>query len=281
MKRFLIVVDMQNDFVDGALGTREAEAIVGKVARKIRDFDGEVLLTLDTHGKDYLKTQEGSMLPVSHCVKGTGGWTLNREIAKAAAEAEALPFEKITFGSRQLAEYLTARSWEEPIGEIQLVGLCTDICVISNALMLKAFLPEVPITVDASCCAGVNPVSHENALDAMDQCQITITGRNAPEEAAPVENPPFRLHVTYTAKPGKREAFVKAIEVEGLADKIRWEDGCLRYDYFYAAGDDETILLVEAWESEEKQQIHMTQPHMERLMELKDEYIESVTLEKL
>lgn len=281
MKRFLIVVDMQNDFIDGALGTKEAEAIVPKVAEKIRGFDGEVLLTLDTHGEHYADTQEGRMLPVPHCIKGTYGWALNREIARAAAEREAIPFEKGTFGSEKLARYLLARSWEEPIGEIVLVGLCTDICVISNAMTIKAFLPEVPITVDAACCAGVNPMSHENALNAMDQCQITIhEEREGGNEMAEQERNPFRLHVTYTAKPGKREAFVKAIESEGLADKIRWEDGCLRYDYFYASGDDVTILLVEAWESEEKQQIHMTQPHMERLMELKDEYIDDVKLER-
>lgn len=281
MKRFLVVVDMQNDFIDGALGTEEAEAIVPKVAEKIRGFDGEVLFTLDTHGADYAETQEGRMLPVPHCVKGTFGWELNREIARAVAERGAVPFEKETFGSRKLAEYLTAKSWEEPIEEIVLVGLCTDICVISNAMTIKAFLPEVPITVDAACCAGVNPVSHENALSAMDQCQITILEEEKGGiEMAEQEKTPFRLHVTYTAKPGKREAFVKAIEAEGLADKIRWEDGCLRYDYFYASGDDVTILLVEAWESEEKQQIHMTQPHMKRVMAIKDLYIDDVKLER-
>ena len=279
MQRFLIVVDMQNDFIDGALGTKEAVAIVANVAKKIRGFDGEVLLTMDTHGRDYPDTQEGRMLPVLHCMKGTPGWRLNPVIADAAAEREAIPFEKNTFGSERLAQYLLARSWEEPIEEIVLVGLCTDICVISNAMTIKAVLPEVPITVDASCCAGVNPAAHENALNAMDQCQIHIVGRE-PVRAEKAAGEPFRLHVTYTAKRGKREAFVKAIEAEGLADKIRWEDGCLRYDYFYAAGDDVTILLVEAWESEEKQQVHMTQPHMERLMQLKDQYISDVKLER-
>lgn len=274
MKRFLIVVDMQRDFIDGVLGTREAEAIVPNVVKKMREFDGEILLTLDTHGKDYADTQEGRMLPVAHCVKGTPGWDLHDEVAQAAAEAEAIPFEKNTFGSQRLARYLVARSWEEPIEEIVLVGLCTDICVISNAMTIKAFLPEVPVTVDASCCAGVNPVDHENALDAMEQCQIQVVERAGRGEG------PFRLHVTYTAKPGMREKFVKAIEAEGLADKIRWEDGCLRYDYYYAAGDGLTILLVEAWESEEKQQIHMTQPHMERVMELKELYIDDVKLER-
>ena len=216
-----------------------------------------------------------------HCIKGTPGWDLNGVIAEAAAEVEAVPFEKNTFGSRRLVQYLEARSWEEPIVEIVLVGLCTDICVISNAMTIKAFLPEVPITVDAACCAGVNPLNHENALNAMDQCQIRILEKEkGGDEMEERGNTPFRLHVTYTAKPGKREAFVKAIEAEGLADAIRWEDGCLRYDYFFAASDEVTILLMEAWESEEKQQIHMTQPHMKRLMELKDLYIDDVKLER-
>lgn len=279
MKRFLIVVDMQNDFIDGALGTEEAVAIVPRVARRIRSFDGEVLLTLDTHGKDYEETQEGRQLPVPHCIRGTEGWQLNPIIEDAVERRQALSFEKDTFGSEKLARYLLARSWEEDIEEIVLVGLCTDICVISNAMTIKAFLPEVPITVDAACCAGVSPASHENALNAMEQCQINIIGRR-PKSLPQTEGEDFRLHVTYTAKRGQRESFIRAIEAEGLADKVRWEDGCLRYDYFCAAGDDVTVLLVEAWESEEKQQVHMTQPHMERLMALKEQYIQETKLER-
>lgn len=170
--RVLVVVDMQNDFIDGALGTAEAAAIVPKVVEKIRSWTGEVYATQDTHQADYLATQEGRNLPVPHCVKGTRGW----EIAPAVREAmtNAVCLTKPTFGSRALAETLAAAHERRPIEEIVLAGLCTDICVISNALLLKAFLPEVPIRVDAACCAGVTPESHRNALDAMRQCQIAV-----------------------------------------------------------------------------------------------------------
>ena len=165
----LIVIDMQNDFIDGALGTKEAEAIVPRVVEKIRNFDGMVLATRDTHEADYLQTQEGKNLPVEHCIRGTNGWELRPEIQDLIS-AEVM--DKPTFGSWKLAEFL--KKQETEIDSITLAGLCTDICVISNAMVLKAFMPEIPITVDASCCAGVTPESHERALEAMKVCQIHI-----------------------------------------------------------------------------------------------------------
>ncbi len=171
MKNYLIVVDMQNDFIDGSLGTKEAEAIVGKVAEKIRGFDGEVIFTRDTHAPEYLETQEGRRLPVVHCVKESAGWRI-REGLEAIRPCTVI--DKPTFGSTELGVLLAQRDLVEKIGSITVIGLCTDICVISNALLIKAFLPETPIVVDAACCAGVTPESHRNALEAMKMCQIAI-----------------------------------------------------------------------------------------------------------
>lgn len=167
-EKILVVVDMQNDFITGALGTPEAQAIVPAVAQKIRGFPGTVLFTQDTHGPDYLETQEGRRLPVPHCVKGTEGWELEPSLA---ALVKTAPIEKKTFGSWELAERLKAIPEAD---SIELVGLCTDICVISNAMVLKAALPEVPLRVDPACCAGVTPESHCRALEAMRACQIEI-----------------------------------------------------------------------------------------------------------
>ena len=168
----LVVIDMQNDFIDGALGTPEAVAIVPKVMVKMMNFDGLVLATRDTHGEDYLERQEGKKLPVVHCIKGTHGWEIKNEIQQLLISQ---PIDKPTFGSEALGKVLKDLNNDvEPIDSITLVGLCTDICVISNAMLLKAFLPEVPIMVDASCCAGVTPESHERALEAMKACQIEI-----------------------------------------------------------------------------------------------------------
>ena len=170
MKRVLIVVDMQVDFVNGALGTAEAEAIVPKVVEKVRGFDGEVIFTQDTHPQNYLETQEGRHLPVAHCIEGTEGWRLIPALRPLAEGRRVV--QKPTFGSRALAEALAA----EDIESIELIGLCTDICVVSNALLLKAFMPEVPVSVDAACCAGVTPERHAAALDTMRSCQIGIDG---------------------------------------------------------------------------------------------------------
>ena len=170
--KILVVVDMQNDFIDQALGTKEAVGIVENVAKKIREFDGKVIFTKDTHSEDYLKTQEGTNLPVRHCIKGSNGWQLSPALP---VQKDDTVFEKPTFGSVELGEYLKKTAEETVIDEIEIIGLCTDICVISNALLIKAFLPEVKISVDASCCAGVTPQSHKNALEAMKMCQIHIT----------------------------------------------------------------------------------------------------------
>ena len=169
MQDILIVVDMQNDFIDGALGTKEAELIVPKVKQKIEVFSGRVLFTRDTHEKDYLQTQEGKKLPVEHCIRETNGWQISSDLIELCKEA---PIDKVTFGSVELGEQLRKENLNNPIQSITLIGLCTDICVISNALLLKAFLPEVQIIVDASCCAGVTKESHEMALAAMKMCQI-------------------------------------------------------------------------------------------------------------
>ncbi len=171
MQEILIVVDMQNDFIDGALGTKEAVEIVPRVKAKIEGFRGKVFFTRDTHGEDYMDTQEGRMLPVPHCMKGTEGWQIHPEL-EALRKTDAV--DKVTFGATALGALLREENEREPIARITLVGLCTDICVISNALLIKAFLPEVPVRVDASCCAGVTPESHKNALFAMKVCQIGI-----------------------------------------------------------------------------------------------------------
>ena len=172
MRKILLVIDMQNDFINGSLGTQEAEAIVDKVAAEIEKYSPEdVFATRDTHSENYLDTQEGRNLPVVHCVKGTYGWQLNGKIAAALGDAEVI--DKPTFGSVALAEKLADMAKAEPL-EITLVGLCTDICVASNALLIKACLPETPLKVIADCCAGVTPQSHSAALQTMRMCQVAV-----------------------------------------------------------------------------------------------------------
>lgn len=172
MRKILVVIDMQNDFVDGALGTKEAQAIVGNVVKKIGEYDTkDIFATRDTHQEDYLESAEGKKLPVVHCVEGTQGWEINPEVEKALQGATII--NKPTFGSVVLAELLQEENDKEEL-EIELVGLCTDICVVSNALLLKAVMPEISISVDASCCAGVTPESHEAALTTMRMCQIQV-----------------------------------------------------------------------------------------------------------
>ena len=172
MKKILVVVDMQNDFIDGALGTQEALAIVDNVKDKIREYDKQdIFVTMDTHTSDYLNTQEGINLPVEHCIKGTEGWLIRSDIAELLDGANV--YEKPTFGSVRLARDMAEIAADQDI-EIEIVGLCTDICVVSNALLLKAAMPEVPISVDPACCAGVTPESHEAALKTMQMCQVKI-----------------------------------------------------------------------------------------------------------
>lgn len=169
-KHALVVVDMQNDFISGALGTKQAEAIVSNVVDKVKAFDSEVIFTRDTHFENYLESTEGKNLPVPHCIKDTNGWQICSELEEFITESTKI-FDKITFGSVELAEYLKAM---DNLQEVTLVGLCTDICVISNALLIKAFIPEIIITVDANCCAGVTPESHINSINAMKMCHINI-----------------------------------------------------------------------------------------------------------
>ena len=172
MRKILIVIDMQNDFIDAALGTKEAVSIVENVKEKIRSFPVEdVIATMDTHGEDYMQTQEGKNLPVMHCIRGTDGWKIRPDIAELLTGARI--YEKPTFGSTALAADLKELSEKEEI-ELELVGLCTDICVVSNALLLKAAMPEVKISVDAACCAGVTPQKHLAALETMRSCQIEV-----------------------------------------------------------------------------------------------------------
>ncbi|MBQ4537243.1 MAG: cysteine hydrolase [Lachnospiraceae bacterium] len=167
MKKTLIVVDMQKDFIDGALGTAEAVAIVDNVKKKIVEYQamgGEIIFTRDTHQADYLSTNEGKHLPVEHCIEGTDGW----EISKDLEVEGAIYINKPTFG------YL---NWKDfSLEEVELVGLCTDICVVSNALIIKAMYPEIKVSVDASCCAGVTPESHQAALTTMKMCQVEVIG---------------------------------------------------------------------------------------------------------
>lgn len=175
--KVLVVIDMQNDFVSGVLGSPEAVAMVPTLANKIIDFDGMVIATYDTHDSGYMNTQEGSFLPVPHCIVGSDGWQLADEVLDALRKrrGDYKEFRKPTFGSAEMGAWLLEQQLAGAnIDEIELVGVCTDICVISNALLIKAFLPEVKISVDASCCAGVTQEAHENALRAMRQCQIVI-----------------------------------------------------------------------------------------------------------
>ena len=172
--RALVVVDVQNDFVTGALGTAEARAMLPGLVEKLRGFEGAVYFTLDTHDAGYMQTQEGRKLPVPHCVKGTPGWQLAPEVEAVRQSLGAKAVEKPTFGSEALVEELKALYESGGLESVELVGLCTDICVVSNALLLKAAMPELPISVDAACCAGVSPASHEAALTVMECCQIEV-----------------------------------------------------------------------------------------------------------
>lgn len=173
MKRFLVVVDMQKDFVDGALGSPEAVAIVSNVVAKIAAFDGDIFVTYDTHTEAYMQTSEGRHLPVPHCVKGTDGWQLDARVAAALAAKTYTVVEKVTFGSVELPALIGEAAAGEAF-TVELIGLCTDICVVSNALLLKAYYPESDILVDSACCAGVSVQTHEAALSTMRCCQIEV-----------------------------------------------------------------------------------------------------------
>lgn len=174
-RKILVAVDLQNDFIDGALGTKEAEAIVPAAAARIREWreDGaEIFATLDTHEENYAETQEGKRLPVAHCIRGTEGWQLNPVIREALGDC--ILVEKPTFGSIRLPELIREKIGDGKDATIELIGLCTDICVVSNALLLKAAFPEATIRVSSGCCAGVTPEKHKAALETMASCQIDI-----------------------------------------------------------------------------------------------------------
>lgn len=173
MRKILVVVDMQNDFIDGSLGTREAQAIVEQAAAEIKQFAGSIYVTMDTHQSNYLETAEGKKLPVVHCVKGTEGWRLHERIMTALSDKEYKVLEKGTFGSTKLAEEIRKEGNQEEL-VIECFGLCTDICVVSNVLLLKANFPEADIIVRADCCTGVTPETHEAALQTMKMCQIDV-----------------------------------------------------------------------------------------------------------
>ena len=174
-KKILIVIDMQKDFIDGSLGTPEAQAIVENVVSLIDDFDGEVLYTLDTHFENYMDTLEGKKLPVMHCIQGTEGWRVEPRVLAALERKNAKCFEKPTFGSYELVDYVYgAVCGGDASAELTLAGLCTDICVASNAILLRAKLPDTVIRVKADCCAGVTPASHQAALTTLSMCQMDI-----------------------------------------------------------------------------------------------------------
>ena len=173
--KVLVVIDMQKDFTTGALGNPETAAVVRNVADYIKRFRNKekeyrIIATLDTHSENYMDTQEGRRLPVPHCIRGTDGWQLE-DIVEKALDDDCIKLEKVTFGAIDLS-FAVGR--DEDIEEIQIIGVCTDICVISNAMILKAAFPEVPVKIIADCCAGVTPESHKNALEAMKVCQMDI-----------------------------------------------------------------------------------------------------------
>lgn len=173
-RKYLVVVDMQEDFIFGPLGNDNTRAVVKPVVEKIKNFDGCIILTRDTHYKNYLETQEGKMLPVEHCIAYTDGWDFIEPIEELQMKGRWPIYGKNTFGCVNLAVDMRAEHVKQPIESITLIGVCTDICVVSNAIMLKAYLPDVPIYVDTSCCAGVTPQKHDAAIETMRSCQIIV-----------------------------------------------------------------------------------------------------------
>ncbi|NLW69851.1 MAG: cysteine hydrolase [Eubacteriaceae bacterium] len=173
-ENYLIVVDMQNDFIDGDLGSGQAREALGKAVALAEDFEGKLIFTRDTHFEDYLETSEGKNLPVVHCIKDTPGWEISKPLDEIRLKRSSLVYEKYTFGSRKLAEDMLSLYEAGKVGEIHLCGVCTDICVVSNALLIKAAIPEAPIFVHRDCCAGVTPEKHDAALEVMASCQIAV-----------------------------------------------------------------------------------------------------------
>lgn len=173
--KFLIVVDMQNDFITGALANKKAEEIVPKIATYVRNFEGITIFTRDTHNSDYLETMEGKNLPVEHCIAGTNGWEINSELLKSCEGKEnvCFVFNKPTFGyASELTKFIN--EFKQPITEIQVCGTCTDICVVSNVLGLKEHMSEVKISILEDMCAGLTPEKHNAAIEVMRSCQVNI-----------------------------------------------------------------------------------------------------------
>ena len=172
--KYLIVVDVQNDFVTGALGTEEARRMLPALLKKTENFSGEIWVTQDTHGENYLDTQEGKMLPVPHCILGTAGWELTAELKRVLQNREPRVYRKSCFGSVEMVRDLKKLYEQDALESVELVGVCTDICVISNALMIRSAMPELPVYADAACCAGVTPEKHRAALQIMESCQVRV-----------------------------------------------------------------------------------------------------------
>lgn len=173
MKKILVVVDMQKDFVDGSLGSAEAVAMKPAAIKKISSFDGEIIVTRDTHFEDYMDSYEGKKLPVVHCIKNTAGWEIDKEVKEALNGKNVTYLDKFSFGSPALPGVITGLVGREDFS-VEFIGLCTDICVVSNVLITKATFPEKDITVDSACCAGVTPLKHEAALETMRSCHINV-----------------------------------------------------------------------------------------------------------
>ena len=174
MSKYLVVVDMQNDFIDGSLGSKEAQAVLPKVLEKIRNFKGTVVYTRDTHEEDYMETYEGKRIGVPHCIRDTEGWNFQKDIQELITANRSLVFDKNTFGSIQMAGCLQGIDRMAPIDEVEVVGLCTDICVMANAILVRTAMPNTPVRIDSSCCAGSTPEAHKVALEAMKSCLIDV-----------------------------------------------------------------------------------------------------------
>ncbi|MDO5332192.1 MAG: isochorismatase family cysteine hydrolase [Bacillota bacterium] len=174
MNSLLLVVDVQNDFIDGSLGSKEAISTLPNIIKKVKNFNGDVVFTRDTHDENYMSSQEGKNLPVVHCVKNTNGWQLADELEAFRKDNNCKVFDKPTFGSVECAEYIKELFDNKKVDEVTLIGYCTDICVVSNALIIKAMMPELKLKVDSKCCAGVTPQKHNSALETMASCQIEI-----------------------------------------------------------------------------------------------------------
>lgn len=173
-EKYLLVIDVQNDFVAGSLGSEDAQNVLKNIIKKVKDFDGTVMFTRDTHQEDYLSTQEGRYLPVKHCIEGTDGWQLVDSLQDYANRHESIIYDKPSFGNMNLASDIKSLYKLGRLESVELIGLDTDICVISNALIIKAAVPELPIYVDPACCAGSSREKHEAAIEVMKSCQIQM-----------------------------------------------------------------------------------------------------------